>query len=313
MFTWNAPSVVLDKTSAEPSAAELTIANVVEMLGVHPKYCAVWKEFLIFLFKKRQQRDIVKSVSASMELCTATLKDKGELDCIFMLLFDFTKIVELRCIDSWKVCGSMPFNTNEAVSAKRFRNIEQRAIGHYYIACPKIGKVFVSLDEEPFVAYQSKPEWVTRLVQQNKITFDDAADEYIRCVRNAKTNHDNLTFVKRQQRTRALMGHVTKVQTYLAGKRFPRQWFPEIEETWLGEQKHIQKRQRFLVLDGASKLGTTMYAMSLVPDNAALELNCANCIEPDMSDYDERVHKLVLFLRGVLQDGFAPQEIVSVS
>ena len=186
-------------------------------------------------------------------------------------------------------------------------------MGHYYIACPKLEKVFVSLDEEPFVAYQIKPEWVTRLVQQNKITFDDAADEYIRCVRNAKTNHDNLTFVKRQQRTQALMGHVTKVQTYLAGKRFPRKWFPEIEETWLGEQKHIQQRQRFLVLDGASKLGKTMYAMSLVPDDAALELNCANCIEPDMSDYDERVHTLVFLSMRLLARWFcARRNCVSV-
>ena len=54
-------------------------------------------------------------------------------------------------------------------------------------------------------------------------------------------------------------------------------------------------RCRFLVLDGPSLMGKTVFAMSLVPPTKALELNCAVCPEPDLKEYDPLAIDLILF------------------
>jgi len=56
-----------------------------------------------------------------------------------------------------------------------------------------------------------------------------------------------------------------------------------------------QPRRKFLVLSGASGLGKTQFATSLVPAGKALELNCASCPEPDLRDFEPAVHELILF------------------
>ena len=49
------------------------------------------------------------------------------------------------------------------------------------------------------------------------------------------------------------------------------------------------------MLDGASGLGKTVFAMNLLGPLKSLEVNCANTPEPDLREYDSEIHQLILF------------------
>ena len=56
------------------------------------------------------------------------------------------------------------------------------------------------------------------------------------------------------------------------------------------------RRYKFLVLSGPSRVGKTVYAQSLCPDQLpTLEMNCAAGTEPDMRAYRLSKHGLLIF------------------
>ena len=76
---------------------------------------------------------------------------------------------------------------------------------------------------------------------------------------------------------------------------FQRRYYALVEDGWLHVQNEIKPRQPFLVIEGPSRLGKTMYAKNLVGEQYTLELNCTCCPEPDMREFNPLIHKLVLF------------------
>ena len=56
-----------------------------------------------------------------------------------------------------------------------------------------------------------------------------------------------------------------------------------------------RERRKFLVLDGPSRLGKTMYVKSLFGSDKTLELNCAGEADPQLQDFKHTQHKCVLF------------------
>ena len=89
--------------------------------------------------------------------------------------------------------------------------------------------------------------------------------------------------------------HRKSMDIRLAERRCAFVHVPAVHDVWLVEQRETRWRQRFLVLEGPSGVGKSQFAMGLVPEGRALDVNCANTPEPDMRDFRRSVHELVLF------------------
>ena len=71
--------------------------------------------------------------------------------------------------------------------------------------------------------------------------------------------------------------------------------FPEATK-FLEQFDTCQRRYRYLVITGASRLGKTMFARSLAKEGwGTLELNCAGGSEPDLRAYRLREHDCIVF------------------
>ena len=75
------------------------------------------------------------------------------------------------------------------------------------------------------------------------------------------------------------------VQSQLAEKRCQFRSIPDVV-TWHRQYDNVLERYQFLVLDGRSKTGKTIFARSLCPKGLQVyEINCAAGGEPDFRDY----------------------------
>ena len=74
--------------------------------------------------------------------------------------------------------------------------------------------------------------------------------------------------------------------------------FKELKEVsaWVQDKATARDRRKFLVLDGASRLGKTAFACSLVPRGATLEVNCAGVTDPPLRAFSRQRHQLILFV-----------------
>jgi hypothetical protein len=72
----------------------------------------------------------------------------------------------------------------------------------------------------------------------------------------------------------------------------------------LEQYRAPQARFKFLVLDGPSRMGKTLFARSLCADGDVLELNMAGGAQADLRAYDILKHELLLF------DECAPSQVL---
>ena len=76
----------------------------------------------------------------------------------------------------------------------------------------------------------------------------------------------------------------------------PRKYVPLVDSVWLEEQKLCLERQRFLVLDGRSRLGKTQFALQIKGADRTLKVNCAQCLrEPDLRAFVQGRHEAIIF------------------
>ena len=64
---------------------------------------------------------------------------------------------------------------------------------------------------------------------------------------------------------------------------------------WMRGLCKLAARRKFLVLNGASRLGKTAHAMSLYGADRSAEVNCAGVSHPPLRSFNPGAHSLVLF------------------
>lgn len=75
---------------------------------------------------------------------------------------------------------------------------------------------------------------------------------------------------------------------------------------WQKQYAAWQHRYKFLVLDGPSRMGKTLFAKSLSPGPASvLELNCSSELAPDLRGFRHGQHTLILF------DEIVPHQVLA--
>ena len=68
----------------------------------------------------------------------------------------------------------------------------------------------------------------------------------------------------------------------------------EVEE-WVAAHQELKHRYKFLVLEGESRYGKSMFALKIAGRAKTLDLSCAGQLHPDLRSHDPFVHKAVLF------------------
>ena len=104
----------------------------------------------------------------------------------------------------------------------------------------------------------------------------------------------DLEVVERSRMEEQARAAQRRVTLQLAAKRCGFRIIPAVDE-WDCQYDEILERYKFLVLDGPSKTGKTIFARSRCPQRIQVyEINCAAGGEPDFRDYVWLTHGLIL-------------------
>jgi hypothetical protein len=119
--------------------------------------------------------------------------------------------------------------------------------------------------------------------------------QYIGTKRPAQKYLENLQYQGRAYKNLKLQRQKDLVTAQLAQKLLKPKIIPAVQEHFLLQSQGAQFRRKFLILDGPSCMGKTLYASQLHGPKCTLQVNFANTLEPDLRTYDPTVHKTILF------------------
>ena len=158
----------------------------------------------------------------------------------------------MRCQDRRMLWfeGSRPHNTAFVLHKPR-----AGWIGAYYVLAPKNGSISWGGCMERNVDFPVNPEWVFTLVEQGKITYQNARSELIRCAKGCDRRLRDLECWHKSKQEAALRQVVEQRQLAVRQNLRP---FPswQIVDEWLAEvMRPAQSRKRVLVLAGPSRTG----------------------------------------------------------
>ena len=175
------------------------------------------------------------------------------------------------------------------------RNKDPGAVGMYYLQCPKIGSIMSGGASRPFDTYLVNPQWIQNLVQLGKMTVEDARIEMLRTAKCLPRNLENLERLQQEKRRLELAEHIRSVQKQLDAKRKQAKVLPAVTQ-WLQSFATVEQRYAFLVLDGPSRTGKSVFSRSLSPcPENFLEVDCSGTEYPDLRDFKPLQHTVVLF------------------
>ena len=111
-------------------------------------------------------------------------------------------------------------------------------------------------------------------------------------VPNLLTNFER---IEKEASKTCLEKEVQQTMLFLSGQMRPCRRIPEVE-AWEATFETVQFRYNFLVLDGPSKMGKTLYcrSRSLGSPGSLLEIDCAGADTPDLTSYEFGTHTMVL-------------------
>jgi hypothetical protein len=295
LLTWNGPWGVLRGTSVPPPGTDLNVA--VEQLRQHVAVQRLWSEAL--QLSERASRALrLDKYAVSLEVCTQSFHD-GTLRVHAHALWACNTQLRLRSLGAWRFGGSLPHRCLDGLSARARGRQTHVAVhaGIYYLLAPKRGQLFCHSTVRPFHDFPVSPDWVNTLWATSKLGPEEAVQELVRCKRDVARHVHNVREQVLQERALALQSELAALRSMLASSKSARRHVHEVDEVWLPEQRVPGLRQRFLVLDGPSRLGKTEFAKALCGEGATLELTCTgeDAAEPNLKAFVRGQHKAVLF------------------
>ena len=277
---------------AEGKAA---IPDVAAALQRHVHVASIWAAFRSFVMEKVQRAGLQRWTIALEMHVEASLATS--MPCVHLhWMFDsLTKGVALSSKDGLRFQGSLPYRSLEAPQARGRSCKRAFDQGHFYLQAGKIGGVLLETNSPAFKAFPVTPEWITNLWQTQKISSDVAKQLYISAKKHIKQYTENVrTFTQMSQQLQ-VQSAKRDAQLALQAMRRPSVRLEVVEEQFRPQFAHHDFRRKFLVLDGPTRVGKTQYAKSLAGEPCTLEVNCANCIEPDLRDFNPAIHKAIVF------------------
>ena len=190
--------------------------------------------------------------------------------------------------------GKLPFVSSSNPADRNKKGSAAATL--FYCSIPKVGKVTGCYSHDPFKDYHVNPEWITNLLQAEKVSASSAHALYLRAKKNLDHHIRNLKILAEEERMAALADRIALVQQTVQMQMRAFKVIPAVVDRWLPCFAHIRARYPFLVLEGPSGTGKTSYAKNITGNPAeVLEVNCAATPEPDLREFDSVVHKAILF------------------
>ena len=106
----------------------------------------------------------------------------------------------------------------------------------------------------------------------------------------------NVDKIRKDSEEERVAGVVKQVQRELREQTAPTVSIPEVM-TWLETFQKTTFRYKFLVLDGPSRTGKTVFSRSLSPDPKhflEVEVGCAGVLDPDLKTFKNLFHDFIL-------------------
>ncbi|CAE7495760.1 unnamed protein product [Symbiodinium sp. CCMP2592] len=299
------------------------ISEVCSRLKCHPYVQGLWDEFSAF----RQQ--LVSSTpitrwTAAMELhVEASLAANPPIPSVHIhFMFDaIGKTISFRNEPGLKFRNSQPYRSLAAPVARGRACKRAYDQGHFYLTPLKTGAILHATNAPPFKSYAVSPEWITSMWQGDKLSPESAKELYLKCKKHVKQYCDNVTSQVQMTQQSNLQERQAAAQAALLRMHRPRVYLEPVEQEFLPQFQVDAFRRRFLVLDGPTKLGKTIFASSLAGPEHTLELNCASSMEPNLRDFNNDVHRAIVFdeascamvlrHKKLFQGGVQPLELAS--
>ena len=267
--------------------------EVVELLKKNAQFLQLWQDFQAHV---ERLADVLAASghACCMEVCMETLEESGVVRVHGHGFFN-REIQKMQLYHGRAAAfmGSIP-NKSLKAGGTAMRNSSANA-GFFYICAPKIGGVVFHSSLRPYKDFQVNAEWIINLVQAEKMDFDAALREMVRCGKGFIRRVQDLKAWKRAKEELALEEHVRAEQQY--HREANRGWkkFPEIEAWYERNTRPHLRRKEFLVVEGPSGLGKTEYIKALVGVEQVLELNADGMVKPVLRGFEAEQHTLVFW------------------
>ena len=173
--------------------------------------------------------------------------------------------------------------------------------GFFYAQVTKTGTLAQGGNWYPFKNYLVNSDWVMNLWQQGKVTGQTARAVILQCRKNVPRLLENHLVVEREMQKTELSEVVRRTQLALANEMRPCRSIPEVT-AWEATFQEMRFRYNFLVLDGPSKMGKTLFCRSRsLGRGVLLEIDCAGADTPDLTGYRFGKHTMILCDEGSAQ------------
>ncbi|CAL1129654.1 unnamed protein product [Cladocopium goreaui] len=191
----------------------------------------------------------------------------------------------------------MMFDTRDSAAMRARGRSVRRALdqGHFYLQVEKKGSIFRQTTCPAYQTFTVSPDWVTGLWQGDKINKECAEQHYVQCKRNIRAYCENLKYHGQKQRELYIQQQQAAAAELLRPLQKEPVELPEVTQLFLPQFTRPMHRRKFLVLNGPTRLGKTVYARSLFGADHTYETNCSGVLEPDMREYDVLRHRCVVF------------------
>ena len=242
-----------------------------------------------------------------MEVCPETYHLQGVIRLHLHVFLKGMNNLRLGALSDLALDGAVPVTARTVGGLTAQGSATHRASwsGYFYVVAPKKGQVFALANKRPWKDFLVNPTWIMNLLQADKLSFLQARALLCRCSSGVMRNLQELKAIE-EEKERLLID--AKEADALASFRAYRRSFKtyDVVDAFLAQFLEDMPRYKFLVLNGPSRLGKTLFARSLAKcDEGLLEVNCSAGNEPDLRAYRLSKHDTILF------DEISPRQVAS--
>ena len=288
LLTWNG-SWGLPKES--PTSLQ-TEQDVVSYCMELPQVTAMWESFQTFI-EEKVELYFIGSWCASLEIASGTWEKERVLRLHIHAFLKSESKFYVHDSRSFMFQGSLPHKAQQ-LFGQSVRTVSSWA-GHYYLLAPKRYGIFTLTNKHPFTDFMVSPEWIFNMVQNNKITYENARSELIRCGKGLCRRLADLDRWHAARLEQEMMVRSEQLQKKLRSTLKTFQRF-DVVDKWLGENfRTVAARRKFLVITGPSGVGKTEFVRSLFEFGAVLELNCAGMEHVCLTGFVAQKHQCIFW------------------
>ena len=295
LCTFIGPWTLRDGDGAPREFPDMSMDDAEAVVKACPDMQALWDKFKTWCTSIKTTT-LATDFACCLEICPE--------------VFSQTKTIKLNlhCFlkgDSWLIqedrlaFGGISCYKSAALSGLPLGRARNSFVGFLYCSLDvKVGTVWTFSTKRPFKDFQVRPDWLASLAACGKLKYRDARQLVNRCISGSQRVIRDLDGCQEQLEADLIAEDMAMVRRHCQVADKPWRQIPVVLE-WSRQYELVQSRYRFLVLEGASCMGKTKFARSLLrpghaPDQI-LEVTCTAGQEPNIRSFDYSWHKLIIY------------------